>query len=992
MAVEERFAGRSVRCAVVLVLALAARAALAQPYDPGLSWRTIETDHFRVHFPDGLARLARRAAAAAERAHAVLVPAFAHDPAGRTEIVLSDDSDDANGSATPLPYNTIRLFCVPPPAFSELNDERDWVEALVTHEYVHILHLDTVEGWPAIVNSVFGKILTPSGFSPPFIVEGLAVLHEGGGDGGRNANAIFDMYLRALTVEGAFPRLDEVVAQPLAWPHGSMPYLLGGRFFAFVNARSGPEAITAFSKDQGSQLWPYRFDTLAERHLGADVETLWREFEASIRGQADAQLATVRRRPVTEARWLTRRGWETLYPRWLPDGSALAYFDAGPDERAGLRRVSTTGRDLGRVTTIDGNGTLAIRSQREAIVAIGDVYREFSVYGDLYRVDLETGERYRITSGERATDPDVAPDGDTVVYAAHLPGGEMALRRIGVDGRGRETLFTRRGVQVSGPRISPDGRRIAFEYQEGGRRDIALLEDGAVSFVTDDDALDLSPAWGPDGTLYFSSERTGIYDIYAFEPEVSRDRAGGSGTVAPGDGRTMAAGRLRQVTNVEMGAFEPQVSPDGRTLAFVGYSRRGYDIAVAPIDRERWLDPEPPRARPERAPGREPPDDGSALPEHPYLGLDTAWPTFWVPTTGYDGAGMTLGVLTAGSDVLVKHVYVAQGWYGLDSRQPGYSAAYLGTWLFPRLELSSSRIIDTTPGSPALLEEQWVPLSASLTYTSTHLDSVHALSAGWRALRLRSYGGVPTISTPGVDPYRDGTASEVSFSWTYNDSFRFVNSISPEEGRVLGIVGRYASPALGGSFSYAIAQAIIAQYLRVPGTKHVVLGLRGSAGAATGTLGGRQPFELGGPPSPNLTDLVLSPLLGTTLPPDLLRGYPDGAFGGSTLLDGTVELRFPIATLERGHRMWPVQLRRLHGAVFLDSGGAFAGIGQGPLRIADNLHFASGAELSAEVVVGYYIRTDVRLGIARGLGRLVASDRSDPLAETQVYLTVGPSF
>ncbi|HYS80929.1 MAG TPA: hypothetical protein VEM76_09470, partial [Anaeromyxobacteraceae bacterium] len=58
------------------ILALAApRAARAQPYDPGLHWRTLETEHFRIHFHDRLGPLARRVAGAAERAHALLVPA-----------------------------------------------------------------------------------------------------------------------------------------------------------------------------------------------------------------------------------------------------------------------------------------------------------------------------------------------------------------------------------------------------------------------------------------------------------------------------------------------------------------------------------------------------------------------------------------------------------------------------------------------------------------------------------------------------------------------------------------------------------------------------------------------------------------------------------------------------------------------------------------------------------------------------------------------------
>ena len=997
----------ALRCAALItavVGALSSRA-LAQPYAPGLHFRTLATEHFRVHYHQGEDALARRVAAAAERAHALLVPALAAAPRGGTEIVLSDDSDEANGSATPLPYNTIRLFAVPPAPLSELNDERDWVEALVTHEYVHVLHLDTVEGVPRDFNAVFGKVWTPSGFAPPLLVEGLAVLHEGdaecGVDGGRNENALFDMYARAVALEGPFPRLDEVVAQPLLWPRGSLAYLLGGRFWAFLRDRSGDEAVAAFVRDQGSRLWPYRFDDLLEQHFGADFPELWRAFGESLRARAIAELEEVRRAPVTAAAPLTRRGSTVLHPRWLPGGRGLVYFDAGAEERPGLRRVSREGRDEGRVADVEGNGTLAVRSDREAVVAATDVWREFATYDDLRLVDLATGRWRGLTDGERATDPDIGPDGETVVYAAHLPGGEMALRRLHLGGGPIETVFHAPGVQVASPRVSPDGRRIAFEIQVNGRRDVALWEDGRVAFVTDDDAIDLGPSWSPDGkTLFFSSERSGVYNLYAFDvggPDATATPTATPTATATSE-RAHVPGRLWQVTNLELGAFEPQVSPDGSALAFVSYSRRGYDLAAIPLDRSAWREPAPPRSRPLRGPDAPSPPAAPALPDRPYRALDTAWPTFWLPTIGIDGGGATLGLLTGGSDVLLRHVYVAQAWYGVASREPGYDVAYVGSWLYPRLTLASYRDIGTTPGSPEFLEEEWAPLSASLTFTDTHLDRMSALTLGWRALRIRSLGGVPVIDEPGVAPYRNGTASEWSARLVFSDARRFVSSISPEEGRLAALTLRGADEALGGNFTYAIGHASLTQYLHLGG--HVALALRGALGLARGTIGGRQPFKLGGVPSPDVVGLALQPLLGTiVVPGDTLRGYPSDALSGSTVENANVELRFPLAVLERGYRAWPVQLRRLHGALFLDTGNAIpappsGGSGFGSLR---DLRFGAGAELRAETVLGYYLRTDLRLGIARGLGQLLAPwsggrPPADPLAITQVYVTIGPSF
>ncbi|HVI92469.1 MAG TPA: hypothetical protein VM753_00605, partial [Anaeromyxobacter sp.] len=566
------------RSALALALLVCAGAAAAQPYDPAFRWRTIETARFRIHYHQGEEALAQEIARVAERARAALAPLLGNDPP-RTEVVLSDDVDDANGSATPLPYDTIRLYAVPPTSLSELNGYRDWVEALFFHEYVHILHLDNVGGVPAAANAVFGKLFTPNGLVPLWMIEGLAVSHESGGNPttGRNASAIHEMYARALAVEPpGFPRLDEVSNPFLGWPSGDIPYLVGGRFMVWLEARYGEAAMRGYLARQGSWIWPYAPSWVAGPFFGGQTfAALWDEYGAYERARADEVLAAVRARPVTRPRRLTFMGGRAERPRWSRDGAFLAYWRSTLDRPPGLFRVSPDGRDLGRVTTIDQNGTFAMQSPEEAIVAIGDVFHEFRVYDDLYRVNLATRRRERLTDGERATDPDVAPGGGAIVYVRRSGPGRLALVRRTLDAQGRlgarELLLERPGAQVFMPRVSPDGRRVAFELHEGGRRDIALLEDGRVTRVTDDPALDLGPAWTPDGRfLIFASDRGGVFNLYAWEA---------------------ATGAIRQVTNVEFGAFAPDVSPDGRTIAFLTYSRAGYDLATIPLDPATWIEP-----------------------------------------------------------------------------------------------------------------------------------------------------------------------------------------------------------------------------------------------------------------------------------------------------------------------------------------------------------------------------------------------------------------
>ena len=1002
------------RLLAALLAACAPAAARAQPYDPSLRWFTLETPHFQLHYYAGEEALARRTAGALERAHELMKPLLPWDP-GRTQVVLADDSDDANGSATPFPYNTIRLVGTPPGSLSELNDYSDWVLSLTAHEYTHILHLGRVSGVPSFIDAVFGPIWLPNAMVPPWLTEGMAVLHESGPGHGRNASALFDMYARAMATGGGLFPLAEVSNQPLDWPLGTMWYLLGGRFLSFLCERYGAGAIAAFVDEQGAWVWPFAIGVVAEHHFGGkDFQALWGEFAAALEARYAAQIAWARRAPVTAPAWLTRRGAQVLHPRWSPDGSFVAYFDEGLNGPQGIRRVTPEGRDLGLAAEVNADGTFALRSAREAIVAAADYYDYYWFYGDLYRIDLESGRRERLTRGERATEPDVLPGGPWVAYVARVGPGEMALRRLWLESGRTETLFHLPGAEVYHPSISPDGRRVAFELQAEGRRDIAVWEDGRVARVTDDDAIDTSPAWTPDGRLLFSSDRSGIYNVYAFEPAsplafaapepaplaplaapepptllslVPPVSAPAEELLLPPSGAApvpVVAGRVRQVTNSEIGALDPELSPDGRRLVYVSYSRAGYDLALAPFDESTWLEPPPASSRP----GAIPYDPDPPYPAHPYDPLPTLRPYYWLPTLGWDAAGFTLGVLSSGSDVVGLHSWALDLRWSFGTASPVYDLAYLGSWLRTPLLADSNRHIADAPGLSGVLEEVWTPLRFSILAPVRELYRTMDLSLGWSGTFYRALH-----PPPGPLPLQNGFRSMVTASVSYSDARQFVNSISRVMGMQATAAGGITSPALGSDYDYALAQLAFNGYLRVPFTEQVALALHLSVGTSQGDFGGQLPFSLGGVPPPNVAQILLSALgfAQAGAQPDQLRGYPEGIFTGSHLVSGTLELRFPIVAPQWGIATWPVFLRRISGAAFVDSGTAWVPLPG--IEWWQQLRFGVGGELRFELVLGFYLPLVVRVGVGQGLGAPFAPGRpADPYAETEVYVTLGDSF
>jgi dipeptidyl aminopeptidase/acylaminoacyl peptidase len=137
-------------------------------------------------------------------------------------------------------------------------------------------------------------------------------------------------------------------------------------------------------------------------------------------------------------------------------------------------------------------------------------------------------------------------------------------------------------VFLSRPRISPDGKRIAYVATEIDKRThayrsaiwVAPSDGGEPRRLTGEPASATDPSWSPDGKyLAFVSEREGE----ATRAPATEQKALGKGKpqiwLLPSDG-----GEALQLTFLPHGASTPVWSPDGRSVAFTA--------PVGPLDEE----------------------------------------------------------------------------------------------------------------------------------------------------------------------------------------------------------------------------------------------------------------------------------------------------------------------------------------------------------------------------------------------------------------------
>src|SRR5207302_1821654 len=127
--------------------------------------------------------------------------------------------------------------------------------------------------------------------------------------------------------------------------------------------------------------------------------------------------------------------------------------------------------------------------------------------------------------------------------------------------------FSEPETQFNGPRFSPDGRSLVVERHRPGALSEVVIVDVATRAVTlvasDPDARMATPTWRPDGRaiVVAIAPRDEPFNLFEFP---------------------FGGVPARPLTRLSGGATSPDISPDGKTLAFVGYTPDGFDVFTMP--------------------------------------------------------------------------------------------------------------------------------------------------------------------------------------------------------------------------------------------------------------------------------------------------------------------------------------------------------------------------------------------------------------------------
>jgi len=568
---------------------------------------TTESAHFRIHYHRGLDHLVPRVANKLEQLRQIYAETYHISLPGKTDVVLYESEiPDA------FAYSNFNFLYVGIHDYEfNLRGSSDWFDDVLAHEYAHVVSIWTGLKFPPVISEIQvgyfthpnstsrfeGLHVFPSENMPIWFLEGIAQ-YESSRRGADSWDSHRDMILRTLTLSDKL----------LSWPHMQVfagkgddfekSYNHGFSLIAYIADTYGYEKIVSILREN-ARVGRLSFDGSVKAVLGISAKQLYSDWQEQLKRRYNAQIKAVGSQVY--GRKINKDGFDNSYPKFSPDGKKIYFLSNDENDYSFLDLYSYNLSD-----------TVEEKEKIRYEMPVSSVYDIHNASGRIAFVSMRGRKSFQETrlGGQRTFDlfvDELPPDkpkffgkktekqvttGKSVFAAAFSPKGDQlvcAVRKFDrfflviTDTSGSDVRVVYPSVDIASELFravelpkssdtagfstifslawSPNGKDIAVDYIDGDRRKIGIYDTLQRSFSVFGDGLEYdrrNPSFNKDGsTLYFSSDETGIFNVYRYK---------------------FKSGRLERLTNVSGGAFHPAVSADGKKLVYTGYDRNGYGI------------------------------------------------------------------------------------------------------------------------------------------------------------------------------------------------------------------------------------------------------------------------------------------------------------------------------------------------------------------------------------------------------------------------------
>ncbi|RPI18699.1 MAG: biopolymer transporter Tol [Ignavibacteriae bacterium] len=564
--------------------------------NPELDFYTIETEHFYIHYHKGTERTANAVAKIAEDIYGPITALYNYRPSDKTSFIINDESDYSNG-ATDYYGNRIEIAAVA--LDFDLRGTHNWLRNVITHEFTHVIQVpasmkffkqmpsiylqwlnyenerrpDVLYGYPNVIASY-----PISGVSvPAWYAEGTAQ-YQRQQLGYDFWDAHRDMILRTRSLDNDLVTYEDMgqFASVTTYKAESI-YNAGFGFVMYISGKYGEDKLREVSEYMGNPV-SFNAESAFKKATGKTGKELYNEWKAFLKQDYGQKTANLKKLIVSGDN-IADIGFANYYPQFSPDGKKISYlsnktYDYGATTLF-FHNVDGKGEDEAKISGIsgsyawtpDGKNIIYARRNKPTI-------HEKSIF-DLYEYNLKDETEEQITTNLRAHSPAISSDGKKVAFIVNKDGSQnicVADYKHGEKIKSNKKLTSNNnGEQIYSLKWSPDGNTLIFDFSLEGGRSIRTLDVNTLNteILFADDNIDYrNPVYSHDGKyVYFTSDATGIYNVYRYELPADSITTGGDKNKNP----------VSQMTNVLGGAFMPAVDTNGN-LTFASFKSTGYKI------------------------------------------------------------------------------------------------------------------------------------------------------------------------------------------------------------------------------------------------------------------------------------------------------------------------------------------------------------------------------------------------------------------------------
>jgi len=936
----------------ILILFSSAQSLFGQLYiedklPPSLKWKTLHTKHFYIHFTPELEHIAFKMKEIAEEVHKKLSKRIKWKPYFKTSIILTDMTDLPNGMASIFPLNHIVIYTKRPDLDSTLNNYSDWLRTLFIHEYAHILNMDTISGIPGALRYFPGRLYHPNLFLPTWIIEGNAIVHESRNGKGRIHSAYAHMIMRKEVESNSLKDISKASHFPRKWPMGRVPYIYGAFFSDYLEKRFGKGVIDKIYYENSDNIIPFMANKSAKDIMGLPFTTLWKDWQKKLKEDYSKKIKSLKAQGITKYYQISEKYSSLILPRFGKNNT-LYYFNINRKKENTLVQISLKDKKKKTITDVIYPQCISVRNN-SLIISDIELYNTYKTYSDIYTINKY---RKRITRGLRIKYFDQHKNH---IYGINSQSDRYNLIKINLKTKKRTYLIKNSPIQIAFIRLNRQGTRAVFTFKRNkAHTDIAIidLKRGDVTRITNDSFIDIEPLWHPDGKgIVFSSDRSGIYNLYEYNLETKL---------------------LRRLTNLTGGAFSPDISSDGKKIAFSSYEAKGRVIAVMDYpETKKGIILETEKMKKDFFLNKTEKDKNNKDSKvkdkiKSYNPLLTLWPTFLAPqyNAGELYSGFYehyAGFMTLGMDALNHHYYEISVLFGVLTGNISIDVFYLYKQLYPDFALGyidnalyinnyKERMPWQTNYNGAFIlstsRNAYITMMIPLYFMRIQHD--FSLSYVWSMVYLDGYNATPLINNL--------MQAKLQFTYSLSTLKKFNWSISPEKGRSLFLRADWYSTYFLSDYSSVILRGAYREYLPSFFDNHVIL------------LEARGGYCFGNPSILNPPFYLGRFSTGTTATPSQslrswgLRGYSASSMNGIALAAATLEYRLPIIQVDAGISTWPILFRDLWFILLFDTGNTY-----NPGESFENFKFSVGGELHMRITFSYRLDLTAYIGYARGL-------------------------